>query len=89
MPKKVDNKWIWVYNRILDSKEKDLEMTRFGMFSDAGNAMIQGVVLTAKSNNLDWDQVVDVLYDIATLNGFEEASDTVVREMVYEAIQKG
>ena len=35
-------------------------MTRFGMFSDAGNAMIQGVVLTAKSNNLDWDQVVDV-----------------------------
>jgi hypothetical protein len=64
-------------------------MTRFGMFSDAGNAMIQGVVLTAKSNNLDWDQVVDVLYDIATLNGFEEATDTAVREMVYEAIQKG
>jgi hypothetical protein len=60
-------------------------MTRFGMFSDAGNAMIQGVVMTAKANNLDWDQVVDVLYDIATLNGFEEATDTAVRETVYMA----
>jgi len=60
-------------------------MAHFGMFSDAGNAIIQGVVLTAKSNNLDWDQVVDVLYDIATLNGFEEATDTAVRETVYKA----
>jgi PBP1b-binding outer membrane lipoprotein LpoB len=57
------------------------------MFSVAGNAMIQGVVMTAKANHLDWDQVVEVLYDIATLDGFEEATDTVVREMVYEAIQ--
>lgn len=63
-------------------------MTQFGMFSNAGNAMIQGVILTAKSNNLDWDQVVDVLYDIATLDGFEEASDTAVREIVYEAFRK-
>ena len=63
-------------------------MAHFGMSSDACNAIIQGVVLTAKSNNLDWDQVVDVLYDIATLNGFEEATDTAVREMVYDAIQK-
>jgi hypothetical protein len=47
--------------------------------------MIQGVVMTAKANNLDWDQVVDVLYDIATLNGFEEATDTAVRETVYMA----
>jgi hypothetical protein len=59
---------------------------RYGMFSDAGNAMIQGVIMTAKANNLDWDQVVNVLYDIATLDGFEEAADTVVREMVYETL---
>ena len=64
-------------------------MTNFGMFSEAGNALIQGVVFTAKANNLEWDQIVDVLYDIGTLAGFEEAADTVVREMVYEAIQKG
>jgi hypothetical protein len=61
----------------------------YGMFSEAGNALIQGVVLTAKATNLDWDQIVDVLYDIGTLDGFEEATDTSVREMVYEAIQKG
>jgi|APCry1669189768_1035252.scaffolds.fasta_scaffold35198_3 hypothetical protein len=59
---------------------------RYGMFSDTGNAMIHGVVITAKANNLDWDQVVNVLYDIATLDGFEEAVDTVVREMVYESL---
>ena len=59
------------------------------MFSEAGNALIQGVVLTAKANNLEWDQIVDVLYDIGTLDGYEEATDTVVREMVYEAIQNG
>jgi hypothetical protein len=64
-------------------------MTNFGMFSEAGNALIQGVVLTAKANNLEWDQIVDVLYDIGTLDGYEEATDTVVREMVYEAIQNG
>ena len=58
----------------------------YGMFSDAGNAMIHGVVMTAKVNNLDWDQVVEVLYDIATLDGFEEAADTVVREMAYEKL---
>jgi hypothetical protein len=61
----------------------------YGMFTDAGNALIRGVVLTAKSANLDWDSVNEILYDIGTLNGFEEATDTVVREAVYMALQNG
>jgi hypothetical protein len=64
-------------------------MKTYAMFTDAGNAMINGVVMTAKSAGLDWDQVCEILYDIATLDGFEEASDTAVRECVYVALQNG
>lgn len=59
------------------------------MFTDEGNALIKGVVLTAKASNLDWEQVVEILYDISTLDGFEEATDTAVRETVYMALQNG
>ena len=64
-------------------------MKEFGMFTDAGNAMINGVVMTAKTAGLDWDQVCEILYDIGTLAGFEEATDTAVRECVYVALQNG
>ena len=59
------------------------------MFTDEGNALIKGVVLTAKSAGLDWDQVYDILMDISSLDGFEEASDTAVRETVYMALKNG
>ena len=39
-------------------------MQNFGMFTDAGNAMIRGVVMTAKSAGLDWDQVLEIIMDI-------------------------
>ena len=59
------------------------------MFTDEGNALIKGVVLTAKASNLDWEQVVEILYDISTRDGFEEATDTAVRETVYMALKNG
>lgn len=64
-------------------------MKSYAMFTDAGNALIHGVVLTAKSSGLDWDRVNELLWDIATLDGFEEASDTIVRECVYMELQNG
>ena len=64
-------------------------MKSYAMFTDEGNALIQGVVLTAKAAGLDWDQVYDILLDISTLDGFEEASDTAVRETVYMALKNG
>lgn len=64
-------------------------MKHFAMFTNEGNALIQGVVLTAKSAGLEWDQVYDILCDISTLDGFEEATDTAVRECVYMALQNG
>jgi len=61
-------------------------MIDYGMFTDSGNAMVHGIVFTAKSTGLDWDQVIEILYDVSTLDGFEEASDTAVREAVYDAL---
>jgi len=58
----------------------------YGMFSEQGNALIHGIVVTAKAAEMDWDQVNDILHDVGTLNGFEEATDTAVREAVYMAL---
>lgn len=59
----------------------------YGMFTEAGNALISGVVFTAMSAGLNRDQVCEILYDIAALDGFSEASDTVVRECVYGTLE--
>ena len=61
----------------------------YGMFSDTGNALIHGVVLSANKSKMDWDSVLEILYDISTLNGFEEATDTVVREAVWVKLSRG
>jgi len=58
----------------------------YGMYTEAGNALIHGVVITARSVCMDWDQVVEVLADISTLDGFEEAYDTEVRQRVFAKI---
>ena len=58
----------------------------YGMFTDQGNALIHGIVVTARAAELDWDQVCDLLHDISTLDGFEEATDTAVREQVYATL---
>lgn len=60
----------------------------YGMFTEKGNALIAGVVLTAKAHDLDFDNVLDILYDISTLDGFEEATDTAVLESVFNALEK-
>ena len=60
----------------------------YGMFSDEGNMAVHGIVTTAKSQNLTWAQTYQALRDLADSNpdSFGEAMDTVVREMVYDAI---
>ena len=59
----------------------------YGMFSDSGNAMIHGVVLSAKQSKMNWDSVVEILYDISTLDGFEESTDTAVRDAVWMELE--
>jgi len=58
----------------------------FGMFTERGNRIVHGIVIAAKELNWSFDEVMDLLNDIATLEEFAEASDTAVREYVYEAI---
>jgi hypothetical protein len=60
----------------------------YGMYSDEANMAVHGIVTTAKSQNLSWKQTFKALRDLADSNPdmFGEAMDTMVREMVYDAI---
>jgi len=59
------------------------ERNSYGMFTEEGDKIIYAVVMAAKANKYDWDMVEHLLKGIATINGFEEATDTEVREAVY------
>jgi len=60
----------------------------YGMFSDYGNRVIDGVVIAAKQLNWSPAEIRDILDDISTVRGLHEAGDTAVREYVYTAIFK-
>jgi hypothetical protein len=89
----VDNKSFWAYNNgIVNNKEQEMhellinDEIYFGMFTERGNRVIHGIVIAAKELNWSFEEVMDLLNDIATVEEFAEASDTAVREYVYEAI---
>jgi ABC-type uncharacterized transport system ATPase component len=85
---KLDNKSVWRYtNGIVNNKEIQMfQVTHYGMFTEYGNRVIDGVVIAAKA--LGWSpvEVRDIMDDISTVRGLHEASDTAVREMVYNAV---
>ena len=89
----VDNESIWAYNiGIVNNKEQQMnealiyEIPYYGMFTDAGNLVVHSIVKVAKQNNLSFPIVNKMLGELSELEGFEEATDTAVREYVYEAI---
>lgn len=55
----------------------------YGMFSEAGNKAVSGIVYYAKSFNCTWAAVEKALYYLAEDKDFAEATDTAVREAVY------
>lgn len=59
----------------------------YGMFTDEGNKVVDGIVIAARELMLDWDKVEELLALLATREGFGEATDTAVREYVYEALE--
>ena len=61
-------------------------MLNYGMFSDEGNNAVRLIVQNAQVNNLRWIDVYRELQDLSTLEGYEEAMDTEVREIVYDAL---
>lgn len=63
----------------------DFPAPDYGMFTDAGNAMVHGIVAGAKYKNLTWPEVYEMLHTISGIKDYGEAMDTVVREAVYDA----
>ena len=69
-------------------------MNDFGMFTDLGNRVVKNIIDNAIERKQSWKEVMDALIDLGEneLNGnkrFEEATDTVVRENVFNAIGYG
>lgn len=60
----------------------------YGMFSPEGNAAIHGIVLLAKVTGADWLEVFQSLVNLknSDYDTFGEATDTMVREIVYEKL---
>lgn len=58
----------------------------YAMYTPEGDLAVHGVVLIAKQHNLAWKKVYAMLCELAEVKEFSEATDTVVRECVYDAI---
>ena len=61
----------------------------YGMFTEHGNRVVDGVVIAAKQLGWTAAEVINIMDDISTVRGLHEAGDTAVREAVYNAIFKG
>ena len=62
------------------------EVAYYGMFTDTGNAAVHAIVEGAISNDLAWLEVYQCLVNLAENEDFAEATDTMVREIVFDAI---
>ena len=68
-------------------KESKMELVEYyGMYSDAGNEAVADIVAFAGRLNMDWVGVLGLLEQLAKKDGFEEATDTMVREIVYDTM---
>ena len=58
----------------------------YGMFTDAGNSAVDSIVEMARKHQLSWPTVYDMLEAISLEEDYEEATDTAVREAVYQTL---
>ena len=56
------------------------------MYTDAGNSAVESIVEMARKHQLSWHTVYDMLEAISLEEAYEEATDTAVREAVYETL---
>ena len=63
--------------------------TSYGMFTEEGDTLIDGIVEVAKGTDADWSWVLDKLYKLGKTEEFGEATDTMVREIVFDTIGYG
>ena len=58
----------------------------YGMFTDEGNAAVHEIVAVAYRIDISWMVVMQMLEKLSRVKGFEEASDTAVRDEVSNAL---
>jgi hypothetical protein len=58
----------------------------YGMFTDAGNQAVHAIVEQARAKDMSWLEVYQELVRLADVEVFGEATDTMVREIVYDAL---
>jgi hypothetical protein len=73
----------------VNNKEQHLNIPEYSMFSDKGNLAIHGIVLAARRDRLSWTEVRAALDRLARQlpDVYGEATDTAVRECVYDALK--
>ena len=59
----------------------------YGMFTEQGDFEVYRIVDLAKRARLTWTQVSGLLQQLASDPAYEEATDTVVRERVWEELK--
>lgn len=62
-------------------------MKHYGMFTDEGNRVVDGIVIAAKELGWSFGEVYKILSIISGTENFGEATDTAVCEYVYEALE--
>ena len=55
----------------------------YAMYTKLGNAAVHAVVTVAVANNMTWAQTYRILLQLSKDKLFAEATDTMVREIVY------
>ena len=58
----------------------------YGMYTDAGNSAVDPIVEMARKHQLTWPTVVGMLEAISLEEAYEEATDTAVKEAVYQIL---
>ena len=64
----------------------NIVVPEFGMFTEEGDYEVFRIVDLAKRARLTWHQVSGLLLQLADNPAYEEATDTVVRERVWEEL---
>lgn len=62
-------------------------MTDYAMYTDFGNDAVDAIVRGARILNKTWPQVLQDLAALSERPDFAEATDTEVREAVYNALR--
>ena len=63
-------------------------MIDYAMFTEEGNVMVNAIVTAAIDMERDFDYVMDKLNMLQETEAYADATDTEVRETVYEVMWK-